>query len=299
MKNIEYYEDIKIDGAKVLQKTKNFKKQLEGKKGSFKDINFKKSLGQNFLSDKNLLNKIADYADVKSTDNVLEIGAGAGTLTEVLTMRANSVVSFEIDKSLKDRLQAIENSHDNLKVVFEDFMNADLNKIFPNQNFKVVANIPYYITTPIIFKLMEISSRITTMIFMVQKEVAERFASKENCKNYGITSVILQSVADVSLKKVVKKECFTPAPKVDSALIEIKINQKKYDIPNYNEFCQFVHKAFSMRRKTLVNNLIKNCLINKEKIIKNLNILNYNENTRPEQISVENYIKLYNNLFFN
>ena len=297
MKKIEYYGDIKIDDVDITQKSKRKERQDFSNQGKFKDVNFKKSLGQNFLSDKNLLNKIADYAEVNENDNVLEIGAGAGTLTDVLATRAKKVVSYEIDKTLKERLLAIETAHDNLNVVFEDFMNVDLNTVFPNENFKVVANIPYYITTPIVFKLMEISSKISTMIFMVQKEVAERFASKENCKDYGITSVVLQSVADVTLKKVVKKECFTPAPKVDSALIEIKINKDKYGIKNYKNFCDFVHKSFSMRRKTLVNNLLKNYSINKENIIKNLEKLNYAENVRPEQINVKNYVKLFNLLF--
>lgn len=296
MKNIEYYEDIKIDGIKI-ERDKKSKKETSRPTGKFQDVQFKKSLGQNFLSDKNLLNKIADYAEVDSFDNVLEIGAGAGTLTDVLVTRAKKVISFEIDKSLKERLEVIEQKHNNLKIVFADFMDADLNEIFAGEKFKVVANIPYYITTPIIFKLLEICERIGTMIFMVQKEVAERFASKENSKDYGITSVILQSVADVSLKKIVKKECFTPMPKVDSALVEIKIVGQKFDIKDHAKFCDFVHKAFSMRRKTLLNNLTKNYQINREKIIEKLNKINLSENVRPEQISVENFVKLFNLLF--
>ncbi len=296
MKNIEYYEDIKIDGIKI-EKEKKVKKTKEEYEGKFKDVQFKKSLGQNFLSDKNLLNKIADYAEVKDGDNVLEIGAGAGTLTNVLATRAKSVMSFEIDKSLSKRLNEISQKHNNLKIVFADFMDADLDSIFAGQRFKVVANIPYYITTPIIFKLLQIRDRIDTMIFMVQKEVAERFASKENSKDYGITSVILQSVADVNLKKVVKKECFTPMPKVDSALVEIKLKEQKYEIKDFSKFSDFVHKAFAMRRKTLVNNLTKNCQINKEKIIEKLNKINLSENIRPEQISVENFVNLFNLLF--
>lgn len=296
MKNIEYYEDIKIDGIKI-ERDKKSKKETNKPTGKFQDVQFKKTLGQNFLSDKNLLNKIADYAEVDSFDNVLEIGAGAGTLTDVLATRAKNVISFEIDKSLKERLGVVEQKHNNLKIVFADFMDADLNEIFAGEKFKVVANIPYYITTPIIFKLLEICERIDIMIFMVQKEVAERFASKENSKDYGITSVILQSVADVSLKKIVKKECFTPMPKVDSALVEIKIVGQKFDIKDHTKFCDFVHKAFSMRRKTLLNNLTKNYQINREKIIEKLNKINLNENVRPEQISVENFVKLFNLLF--
>lgn len=288
MKN-EFYENVRI-------KDKTNKNLGAKKKSNFEGVKFKKSLGQNFLSDKNLLNKIAEYAEVGSEDNVLEIGAGAGTLTQVLAEKAGRVISYEIDRTLSERLNVLEEKYKNLKVVFDDFMNVDLDDVFQNEKFKVVANIPYYITTPIIFKLMKVSERISTMIFMVQKEVADRFVSKENSKDYGITSVILQSVADVSLKRVVKKECFTPIPKVDSALIEIKINLNKFEIEDYDGFCNFVHKAFSMRRKTLINNLIKNYKINKEKIILNLKKLNYNENVRPEQVSVENFIELFKNL---
>lgn len=288
MKN-EFYENVRI-------KDKTNKNLGAKKKSNFEGVKFKKSLGQNFLSDKNLLNKIAEYAEVGSDDNVLEIGAGAGTLTQVLAEKAGRVISYEIDRTLSERLNALEEKYKNLKVVFDDFMNVDLDDVFQNEKFKVVANIPYYITTPIIFKLMKVSERISTMIFMVQKEVADRFVSKENSKDYGITSVILQSVADVSLKRVVKKECFTPIPKVDSALIEIKINLNKFEIEDYDGFCNFVHKAFSMRRKTLINNLIKNYKINKEKIILNLKKLNYNENVRPEQVSVGNFIELFKNL---
>ena len=286
MKN-EYYENVYI--KQRIEKNKSKKNSNE-----FADIKFKKSLGQNFLSDKNLLNKIGEYAELTKDDNVLEIGAGAGTLTKVLASRAGHVLSYEIDKNLKDKLELLTHEYKNLNFIFDDFMRAETSEIFKAQNFKVVANIPYYITTPIIFKLMQESARILTMIFMVQKEVAERFASKENCKDYGITSVVIQSVADVKLLKIVNKECFTPAPKVDSALVEIKINLNKFNIKDLDKFSKFVHCCFSMRRKTLVNNITKNYNLSKEKIINLLSLLEYNENVRPEQISVQNYVALFN-----
>lgn len=286
MKN-EYYENVYI--KQRIEKNKSKKNSNE-----FADIKFKKSLGQNFLSDKNLLNKIGEYAELTKDDNVLEIGAGAGTLTKVLASRAGHVLSYEIDKNLKDKLELLTHEYKNLNFIFDDFMRAETSEIFKAQNFKVVANIPYYITTPIIFKLMQESARILTMIFMVQKEVAERFASKENCKDYGITSVVIQSVADVKLLKIVNKECFTPAPKVDSALVEIKINLNKFNIKDLDKFSKFVHNCFSMRRKTLVNNITKNYNLSKEKIINLLSLLEYNENVRPEQISVQNYVALFN-----
>ena len=129
------------------------------------------------------------------------------------------------------------------------------------------------------------------ILVLIQKEVAERFASKHGTKEYGITSVILQSIFDVSIPRIVRKECFTPAPKIDSALC-LLIPNDKYKIKNFNGFKNFVHQAFSMRRKTLVNNL--KVQYNKETIIENLKLLGLNENTRPEEISVENFVKLFN-----
>lgn len=283
---VEYFENVKIKSNK--DKTKAFER-----KGAFKDVNFKKSLGQNFISDKNLLNSIVRLAGITKDDYVLEIGAGAGTLTEVLAQNAKKVLSYEIDIELKDRLTNLAKSYENLEIVFQDFMTANESEIFKEKEFKVVANIPYYITTPIIFKLLNVKERINSMMFMVQKEVAVRFASKEGTKEYGIPSIMLQAVADVSIAKVVPKECFTPMPKVDSALMKIELKDK-FEICDFGHFSKLVHASFAMRRKTLVNNLTKNFNINKEILINNLKKLNYNENIRPEQISVENYVILSN-----
>lgn len=284
---VEYFDNIRIKSNK--------KKKFNDKKSEFKDVNFKKSLGQNFISDKALLNDIVGIAEINNDDYVLEIGAGAGTLTEVLAKNAKQVLSYEIDKSLELRLNKIENRYSNLSIVFEDFMTVDENKIFEDKKkYKVVANIPYYITTPIIFKLMNVSDKIESMLFMVQKEVAVRFASIEGSKDYGIPSIILQSIADVSVEKIVPKEWFTPAPNVDSALMKIMLKKDKFKINDFEYFSKLVHTAFSMRRKTLINNLCKLNFVNKEKLINNLKILNFNENIRPEEISVKNYVKLAN-----
>jgi 16S rRNA (adenine1518-N6/adenine1519-N6)-dimethyltransferase len=188
------------------------------------EINFKKQLGQNFIFDTNLLRFIVDSAEVCDEDDVIEIGAGAGTLTNQLALKAKSVTSFEIDRSLMERLSKWEEQHNNLKFVFDDFMQVDLTKyISKDARFKVVANIPYYITTPIIFKLLDFAENITSMMFMVQKEVAERFCADKDGKEYGVTSVILQSIADVKYIRTIKRECFTPAPNVDSALIRLDL----------------------------------------------------------------------------
>ncbi len=255
-------------------------------------INFKKSLGQNFLFDLNLLNAIANDGLVTSDDVVLEIGAGAGTLTSVLASKAKKVISFEIDKELKPRLENVQKEYSNIEFHFQDFMEADVKTLFEGKA-RVVANIPYYITTPIIFRLVEHIEKFSSILVLIQKEVAERFASVHGTKEYGITSVILQAIFDVSIPRIVKKECFTPAPKIDSALC-LLVPHNKYKISNFEGFKNFVHLSFSMRRKTLVNNLKQK--YDKEKIISVLQKFNYNENVRPEEISVENFINIFENL---
>ena len=256
------------------------------------NIDFKKSLGQNFLFDLNLLRAIVKDGEVGAGDTVLEIGAGAGTLTNELCKVAKKVVSFEIDKSLKPHLDKVESENKNLTIIYADFMDYDLNN-FNEKDARVVANIPYYITTPIIFKLIEHIDKFKSILVLIQKEVAERFSAKPNSKDYGITSVILQSVFDVSMPRIVKKECFTPSPKVDSALCKLVPNNK-YVISSFEGFKNFVHQSFAMRRKTLINNL-KN-FYSKEDLLSALTKYNYNPAVRPEQISVENFVNIFNDL---
>ena len=270
-----------------MKNIENSVKNIENLKNS---INFKKSLGQNFLFDKNLLRAIASDGLVEKTDTVLEIGAGAGTLTKVLAENAKKVVSFEIDKSLIPVLEDVKNEHKNIEFHFQDFMEAEVENLFDGKA-RVVANIPYYITTPIIFKLIEHLEKFSSILVLIQKEVAERFASSHGTKDYGVTSVILQSIFDVSIPRIVKKECFTPMPKIDSALC-LLVPHNRYQISDFEKFKNFIHSAFSMRRKTLVNNLKSK--FNKEKVVEVLNRFNYLETVRPEEISVENFINIFN-----
>lgn len=272
-----------------MKNIKNNEKNNENLKNS---INFKKSLGQNFLFDKNLLRAIASDGLVTKDDVVLEIGAGAGTLTSVLAEQAKKVVSFEIDKSLIPLLDEVKNQHQNIEFYFQDFMEADVQNLFEGKA-RVVANIPYYITTPIIFKLVEHLEKFTSILVLIQKEVALRFAGTHGTKEYGITSVILQSIFDVTVPRIVKKECFTPMPKIDSALC-LLVPHNKYQISDFEKFKDFVHLSFSMRRKTLVNNLKSK--YEKEKVVEVLKEFDYNETVRPEEVSVENFIKIFNNL---
>lgn len=268
---------------------KNIKNIEKNNEISKKSINFKKSLGQNFLFDKNLLKAISNDGMVSKDDVVLEIGAGAGTLTSVLAENSKKVISFEVDKELFDGLKELQKIYPNIEFYFQDFMDADIDALF-DEKARVVANIPYYITTPIIFRLVEHLNKFSSILVLIQKEVAERFASKSGTKEYGITSVILQSIFDVSIPRIVKKECFTPTPKIDSALC-LLVPHNRYQIDNFNKFKEFVHLAFSMRRKTLVNNL--KFKYEKEKVVEVLETFNYLETVRPEEISVENFIKIF------
>lgn len=254
------------------------------------NFNFKKSLGQNFLFDKNLLNAIARDGLVAREDTVLEIGAGAGTLTAVLAENANNVISFEIDKSLIEILEKVRKANSNIEFHFGDFMDADIDTLGLDKA-RVVANIPYYITTPIIFKLIDHIDKFKSILVLIQKEVAERFAANCDSKDYGITSVILQSIFDVSIPRIVKKENFTPQPKIDSALC-LLVPHNKYKINDFDAFKKLIHNSFAMRRKTLVNNLTK-AGIDKDRVLNVLYELGYSQMVRPENISVENFVKMY------
>lgn len=218
------------------------------------DFQFKKKFGQNFISDKNLLNAIANDAEVTKEDEVLEIGAGAGSLTTVLNERAKKVVSFEIDRDLHDHLLSLDLK--NVEFVFDDFMKADLKEIEKkfDGKYKVVANLPYYITTPIIFKFLEEAEKLDSLTIMVQKEVAERVCAKPDTKDYGVLTVMLEFYGDAKICRIINRQMFKPAPNVDSALLNIKINEK-YPQIDKKEFSKFIKTCFSMRRKTLLNNL--------------------------------------------
>ena len=255
------------------------------------DFNFKKKFGQNFITDKNLLNAIASDAEIDEKDEVLEIGAGAGTLTQVLSERAKKVVSFEIDKDLVGHLEGLK--LENVEFMFEDFMDANLRDVENKfgEKFKVVANLPYYITTPIIFKLLENSTKLDSLTIMVQKEVAERVCAKEGGKDYGILTVMTNFYGFSKITRIIKRQMFYPVPNVDSALLNIKIRNKFPDI-NGLAFSKFVKTCFSMRRKTLLNNLSSSYDKDKLKILFGEEFLK----RRAETLSLEDFVSMFKKL---
>lgn len=254
-----------------------------------KDFVFKKKFGQNFISDKNLLNAIVNDADILETDEVLEIGAGAGSLTQVLSERAKKVVSFEIDKDLQEHLNSLNLK--NVEFVFGDFMDSAIEEIeskFEN-GYKVVANLPYYITTPIIFKLLEESQKLESLTIMVQKEVAERVCATFGGKDYGILTVMTNFYGTAKIARVINRQMFFPVPNVDSALLHIVIERNKYQNIDRQKFLKFIKTCFSMRRKTLLNNLSQSYDKNKLKEILDEEILR----KRAEQFSLDEFVKLF------
>jgi len=220
------------------------------------DFKFNKSYGQNFIFDKNFLKSIVDGI-VDDSTNVLEIGAGAGTLTSILCEKAKKVVSFEIDNNLKPILNENLSNLNNINLVFGDIMKFDMDEIESNFDGKyiMVANLPYYITTPIIFKFLENAKNMTSMVIMVQLEVAERLVAKAGTKEYGAITPAIDYRANAKIIKKVNRTMFTPAPNVDSAIVKIDFVDNKYSIKNSKVLDDTIKCAFAMRRKTIENNL--------------------------------------------
>lgn len=255
---------------------------------------FNKQFGQNFLTDRALLDEIVADAGVDG-GTVLEIGAGAGTLTRQLSERADKVIAFEIDRNLDKILQLTLADCPNVKVVIGDIMRykmADIEALCGAQ-FKLVANIPYYLTSPLIMTFVEQSANVQSMTLTVQKEVAERLSAEPSTKDYGAITVAVNAVANVTLTRVLPRELFYPAPNVDSAVVRIDIKRDKYDIADKALFRKTVKTAFAMRRKTLVNNLMVGFSVNRataEAIILQMGL---SPNCRGEELSVEQFVKLH------
>lgn len=248
----------------------------------------KKKFGQNFIKDKNLLEAICNDAGVTGEDQVLEIGAGLGTLSECLATRAKKVFSYEIDEELVPILK--EKESDKLKFVFKDILDASLSEIENKfgEKYKIIANIPYYITTPIIFKFLGKSEKVVSMTLMVQKEVAERIVAKEGGKDYGVLSVCCSLFGDCEIKRIVGRGMFHPAPKVDSAVVRIDLKKVKIE----EGLIDFVKNAFSMRRKTLANNLSSSYGVSKTELQQLFDDVDLRR--RAESFSPNEYVKMFN-----
>lgn len=220
---------------------------------------FKKKYGQNFLTDEGLLDRIVDGAGVEKDDTVLEIGCGAGTLTRALAKKCKFVYGYEIDKSLQPVLARTLGGVDNAEIIFKDFMRVridELEKTIPP--YKVVANLPYYITTPLIMALVENSKNCLSMTVMVQEEVANRLCARPDTPDYGAITANVALRGECKILERVGRELFTPSPNVDSAAVRIDLCGCRLKVKDVAAYKKVVRAAFSSRRKTLENNLI-NC----------------------------------------
>ena len=259
----------------------------------------KKRLGQNFLVNPDVIEEIIDYAQITKDDTIIEIGPGVGFVTEQLVKYAKKVIAIELDEEAIKELEKLE--CDNLEIIHNDILKTDISAL-SNEKVKVVANIPYYITAPIISHLLgEIDdlnnknrNSISEIILMVQEEVARRMIATEKSpsKQYGLLTILAQFWTDCEIIRLVGRKSFFPAPKVNSALVGLKINNEpKLKLSDYSHFRRVLKAAFSQRRKN-----IKNCLVNNgfnKDIVKSvLNKLDIDENTRGESLSIEKFGQL-------
>ena len=262
--------------------------------------------GQNFLIDDNVLEGIIEKSNVTKEDLIIEIGPGIGNLTEYLIENAGFVILVEIDKKMIDILNNRFENKDNYVLLNQDILKVNLDEIINEvqaklgkeyKNIKVIANLPYYITTPILFKLLQDTTKVSEIVVMVQKEVAERMVAKFRTKSYGILTLMVKYLSDASIEIDVPSNCFLPAPKVDSAIIRLK-KEKKYKVENEKILFELIHKGFAQRRKKMINSLFSTGFENKtkeefEKIFEKCDL---SLNARAEELQLEDYINIINEI---
>ena len=261
---------------------------------------FTKSLGQNFLVDTNILQKIVDSADIQEKDIVIEIGTGIGTLTRELAKRAKKVYAIEIDKNLIPIVKETTSNYNNIDFVNMDFLEVVLEDLIQEKDrkIKVIANIPYYITTPIIMKCLESSLDISTILLMIQKEVADRLSAEPSTKAYGSLSVAVQYYSDVEFVGKVSKSCFYPQPKVDSGIVKLSKKHEYIFVRDRELFSQVVKSAFAKRRKTISNSMIEfSEQFTKDNVMKALGKSGTDAKRRGETLTVEEFAHLSNCMF--
>lgn len=259
------------------------------------DFHFNKAYGQNFIFDTNFLSSIVEKINPTGKD-VLEIGAGAGTLTAMIAKSARKVVSFEIDHNLKPILHSNLQKYENIELVFGDIMKFSIEEIESHfdGDYIMIANLPYYITTPIIFKFLENATRLKSMSIMVQLEVAERLVAKPNTKDYGAITPAIDYRATAEIIKRVNRNMFTPMPNVDSAIVRIDFVNNKYNIIDTQILDATIKSAFAMRRKTIFNNLKSSFHMPASEIEKILTEANIEKSARGETLSTEQLVTLSN-----
>ena len=257
-------------------------------------VNFKKRYGQNFLKDVNIVNKIVRCADIMNDSLVIEVGPGGAIMTRELSKVATNVLAYEIDNELKDELSKRLINCENVNVLFQDFLESNLIKDIENYNFSnlyFVSNVPYYITTPILMKLIDSKLKFKKIVMMVQKEVGDRFSTLPGSKEYGSITVLLNYFFDVKKEFFVSRKQFVPEPNVDSVIISLKEKENKQELKNFDVFQKLVRDSFQFKRKTLRNNLKGYNLLTVEEVLKRFG---YDLSVRAEKLSVEIFVEIAN-----
>lgn len=261
-----------------------------------KDFNFKKKFGQNFLKDSSIPKKIVSVSNILEDSLVIEIGPGAASLTRVLATKAKQVLCYEVDESLEDILDQQLLEFKNVSVIYDDFLKRDVRNDLCNYEYShlyVVANLPYYITTPILTRLVESLGEVEKIVIMIQKEVADRFCAKAGTREYGSITVFLNYFFDIKKEFLVSRNSFVPKPNVDSMVISLTKKEKTLPLTNPNLFFQLVRDSFRFKRKTLRNNLKGYDLGKVEEVLKKYHL---DLNVRAEQLPLEIFVNISNNL---
>ena len=264
------------------------------------NFHYKKSLGQSFIADGNLLDAIVRDSGAGPLDTVVEIGTGAGTLTAALSAKVKRVFSFEVDESLRPILAETLKGRENVTVIFRDVLrlcDAEITDIIGDSPFRLVANLPYYITSPLIMRFLESSLKAESLTVMVQKEVGERLTARYNTKEYSAATLAVALYGNAKILRIVKSNMFFPVPKVDSALLRIDVVPNKYELSDKDAFLKFVNAAFAMRRKTLSNNLAAAYGLNKNFLENALVSSGFSASVRGEALSMDDFLKLHGILF--
>ncbi len=258
------------------------------------NFTFEKKYGQNFLTDFDLLGRVVEKSGVNESSTVIEIGVGAGTLTSEIAKRVKKVYGYEIDAKLKPVLSETLNEFSNVEIIFQDIMKISMKEIEKKigTKYTLIANLPYYITTPIIMRFIEEAENCERIVVTIQKEVALRLCASPKTSDYGSITASINAVGNSEIIEYIGREKFYPIPNVDSAVAKITIDKNKYDIKDMNAFKKVVKSAFLMRRKTLVNNLIKDYKISREEAENALTAIGVPITARGEELSAEEFIKL-------
>lgn len=261
-----------------------------------RSIRAKKSLGQNFLTDKSIALKIVEALSLKSTDTVIEVGSGAGAITSLIAPDCKRMFAVEIDRDLLKPLSEKMSQYSNTTIVNKDILKTDIDELFDtSKGYKAVANLPYYITTPVIMKFIDSENTPDIMVFMMQKEVAERICEKEGSRTYGSLTIYIAYRYKVEVVTYVEPLCFIPAPEVTSTVLKFTKREKPYvDVPSEELFFKVVRGGFSQRRKKLSNSLasVSDLGITREQTEQILCDLDLRCDARAESLSIQDFAKL-------